>query len=565
MLPPHLNVVEAVYVGVFTLAAVACFAGVKRAQGMTDPDTRRGLSGLLVLSGAWAGAHVGRLVVSAEAGAVVFYEFGLVVGFATVWAWLYFCSAYAGHTYHRNRTLRLLGLGVFLAVVGVKLTNPLHNLYFETAVASVPFRHLVIEQKTIHWVATGLAYALSAVGFYLLFELFREVEHDAGGLAVLVGLTGVPVFLDIVGSLSSFILIGMNYEPLGVAAFAVGALFVVEDDFLAVPRLGRQRLIQEIDDAVVFLDREDRIRKSNPAANELFPSLPDAKQEQETLLACLPDVAEFLSSEEETLQVVIDGRPRHYVVIENDLTADETNVGRLLLFTDVTQVERQRAELKRQYSQFDRFAAAMDHELRNALTIVRGNLQLAGEISNDPGDVDEYLARIGESTSRIERVVSQLSQFARYQQSDPELQQLHFGETVWSAWNGAETGDTALTVVGDGQLRAEPARLEELFRTAFEFANENDASTVDVELLPDGFAIAGDGTLTAADAPAAAFAYGEPVPSPETGMSLPNVRTLARMLEWDATVDTGYTDGVRILVTGVATTRDPPHGPLVAQ
>jgi len=537
------------HVAAFTVTTVVCFLGVGRAERMPDADTRRGLSSLLVLSGAWAGAHVGRLLVPGERPKIVFYIVGLLVGFTTVLAWLYFCSAYTGHDYHHDRTLRRVGLGLLVAVFALKITNPLHNLYFSTAVATEPFVHLVVHQMTIHWVITGLVYALSAVGFYLLYELFEEVDYDARRLGALVGLTAVPVVLDVVGYASPGVLIGLNYEPLGVAAFAVGALFVFEDSFLAVPRLGRRQLIQELDDAVVFLDSEGRVRKYNETAGETFPALRGAAGR--TLADCLPEVAAFLGSDAETFETTVDGRERHYVVVENHLTAGETTVGRLLLFTDVTRVERQREELERQYEQFDRFAAAMDHELRNALTVVRGNLELAGDVTDDPESAREHLSRIGESTGRIERVVSQLSQFARYQDADPELAPLVFHEEVTGAWRTAGVEGVELTVSGEGQIRTEGARFRDLLGSFFKFAEENDATAVWIERRPDGFSMTENGAETAVAQPEAAFEYGIPVPSAGTGMALPNVRTLAQMLDWEATVDTDYTDGVRILVTGV--------------
>jgi hypothetical protein len=61
--------------------------------------------------------------------------------------------------------------------------------------------------------------------------------------------------------------IDINYEPLAVAVFAISALFVFNDRFLAV------QLTDGVDGAVVSLDTDDRIREFNQQADELFPSL----------------------------------------------------------------------------------------------------------------------------------------------------------------------------------------------------------------------------------------------------------------------------------------------------
>lgn len=43
---------------------------------------------------------------------------------------------------------------------------------------------------------------------------------------------------------------------------------------------------------------------------------------------------------------------------------------------------------------------------------------------------------------------------------------------------------------------------------------------------------------------------GGSVPASDAGLTLPNLRMLARVHGWDVTVDTGYTDGFRIVVSG---------------
>jgi hypothetical protein len=45
-----------------------------------------------------------------------------------------------------------------------------------------------------------------------------------------------------------------------------------------------------------------------------------------------------------------------------------------------------------------------------------------------------------------------------------------------------------------------------------------------------------------------AFAYGEAVPSASSGMALPLVRTTVESHGWGFTVDTPYTEGVRLCI-----------------
>ncbi|MFB6218158.1 MAG: histidine kinase, partial [Halobacteriaceae archaeon] len=103
------------YVVVFSLTAVACFAAISRSRGrIEDPETRWGLNSLLATSGLWAAFHVGRILAPSPDLKLTFYVLGLTAGLATVGAWLYFCSAYAGESYHRQPLFRRLALGLYL-------------------------------------------------------------------------------------------------------------------------------------------------------------------------------------------------------------------------------------------------------------------------------------------------------------------------------------------------------------------------------------------------------------------------------------------------------------------
>lgn len=184
-----------VYALLFGLAGAVCTAGVVRARRIEDADTRRGLVALLATSAGWAVSHALLLVVPATRPKTGIYLIGLILGFSTVFVWLYFCSAYTGRAYHRRTPVRRAAVVLYLAVVAVKVTNPLHGLYFTTTLVAEPFPHLAIRQGLFHWVVTGLSYTLAGVGMFALFEAFVESEYDATPLAGLVGLAGLPITL----------------------------------------------------------------------------------------------------------------------------------------------------------------------------------------------------------------------------------------------------------------------------------------------------------------------------------------------------------------------------------
>ncbi|MEF8974230.1 MAG: histidine kinase N-terminal 7TM domain-containing protein [Haloarcula sp.] len=510
---------------------------------MEDPDTRRGMVGLLLCSGGWAALELGFLLTPGTLG-YAFYLGSLVVGLATIGAWLYFCSAYTGRAFHRNRPYRVVAVSVYLAVVTVKLTNPLHGLYFATEFVTDPFPHLAITHGVFHWVVTGLSYALVAVGFFMLFELFLEADYDTRPLGILVGITALPVVLDIVGYVSD-ILLDINHEPLGVALFAFGVLYVYDEAFLAV------QLTDGVDEAVVYLDDDGHVREANGEAQRLFPALSEGRGQQ--LDTVLPAVTEILQTDEQILERNRDSGTEYYLVSDTSFSLGQVDIGRMLVFTDVTGSERRRRELDRQNEQLEGFATAIRHELLNTLQIITGRVSVAGD-ALDRGEVElarDSLQSTSETADRMSEIVDGLATLARHGQTIDETTAVDLQPVVDGAWDRADTSGLALAADVEGQVIADPTRLRDLFESGFTFAAHNGASTVTVEREADEIVITDDGTPAGETAPEAFFEYGGAVPDAAAGMTLPNLRMLARTHGWDVSLDTEYQDGVRIVISNV--------------
>ncbi|WP_324760759.1 histidine kinase N-terminal 7TM domain-containing protein [Haloarcula sp. GH36] len=536
------------YVFAYGLAALGCGVAVGRARQVTDLDTRRGLVALLVGSGGWAALQLAFLVAPTPALGYGAYTLSLIVGLTTVGAWLYFASAYTGRSFHRDELYRRLAVVLYLAIVAVKLTNPLHGWYFQTAFVTTPFPHLTIMHGTFHWVVTGLSYALVAVGFFMLYELFLDADYDTRPLAALVGITGLPVVFDIVGFTSDF-LIDINYEPLGVAVFAIGVLYVFEEEFLAV------QLTSGVDAPIIYLDTDDRISHYNRRAERLFPALDGATGEP--LDAVVPPANTELGDRNWILDRTDDGETEHYLVSDTRFSLGQTDIGRMVLFSDVTRTERQRRELERQNEQLEGFAAAIRHELLNTLQILSARIDIAGTAIDD-GEVSlarESLQTASDTSDRMADIVDDLAKLARYGQSveDDEARTVNIGRIVEEAWAIADVEDVTLSIDTDAELTADPERLQTLFVNAFTFGAHNGATEISVAATDRGFTITDDGRPTGDTDPASYFEYGSAIPDAEAGLTLPNLRMLAETHGWEATLDQSYQDGIRIIVSGVST------------
>ena len=537
------------FLATFGLAGVVCAIAARRARKVEDAETSRGLVALLATTSMWSLLQAGIVLVRDQPAAYAIYVLSLVIGLATVGAWLYFCSAYTGRSFHRNPTYRHAAVAAYLVVVVVKLTNPIHGLYFTAEFVTMPFPHLSIRHEILHWVVSGIAYSLATVGLFMLYETFLETDYDTRALAGLAATTALPVVFDIIGFTSSALL-DFNYEPLGVAVFAVGTLYVFEDRFFAV------QLAEGVEDPVVHLDADGRIREVDEQARDRFPVLADAVGE--SLAEVFPAAAERLDSGNPILEWTTDGDTRYYLVNEVSAALAQTAIARTVVFTDITEVETRRQELERHNTQLEGFAAAIRHNMLNTLQVVKGNLGVANE-SLDEGDVHrarESLTTASQASDEMVATVGELATLARNGQTVEELRPVQLAEAAEDAFDDVDPDDLSLSVEG-GSIQADGRRLRELLKRAFEFARHDDATTVTVTQRDDGFAIAGDGTpLTDVD-DELFFEYGTATTGSTTGMALPNLRMLARTHAWEVAVDTEYETGFRFVVSGAVTEKTP--------
>lgn len=536
----------------FAAATAACLVALVPARRISHAATRRGMAGLLVLSAAWAGAEGGRILVADRAIGTVVYVVGLVVGFSTVFAWLYFVSAYTGSDYHRISRYRRAGLAVYLAVLSVKLTNPIHGLYFAVERTSQPFPHLAVSYGALNWVVLAAAYGLSGLGFIMLYRFFTESPWNTRTLGLLVAVTALPVAGTVAGRLTGpETVLGVNYEPLGVAVFAVGALFLVLDSFRAT--LGEYGgAMDQITDAVIVVDEAGRIRRSNETARTAFPPLVDGVGAR--LADRLPAVDAALG--ESPGHAVVDDR--RWLCRVTPLSLGPHEVGQAVVLTDVTALRRQRAELSRQNRQLEAFAEAITHELRNGVAIADGHLGRAERALTLDGEADQTdritvsrarlrdaidgidAARTG--VARTERIVDDLATLTRLGQT---VRAREYESCSMETLAEAGVDDVAIVVTRQATIQADPVRLERLFDRASTFAAANGADRLIVTPTADGFTIADDGRPLQESDPASLFEYGDAVPNAETGMLLPMVGSLARVHGWRVEPDPDYRQGIR--------------------
>jgi len=539
-----------VYVLVYLLATVGCAVGVGRALRIEDPETRTGLLGLLLGSGGWALFQTAFLVAPTYQVAYLSYVASLVIGLSSIYAWLYFASAFTGRTLHRSQIWRRVAVASYLAIIVLKLTNPLHGSYFTITQVAEPFAHYGLTHGVSHWVITGVSYVAAGIGFFMLFEAFTEADYDTLPLAGLSVLTAAPVGLDVLGYTTD-VFIEMNYEPIGVAVFAVGALFVFRDRFFVV------QASDTTQKPLLYFDANDRLRDYNGHAEAVYPEI-DA-QSGARLSTAFPDVAAALETETATLQRDEGDEPGYYLVTETVVSQTGPNDGRVVHLTDVTGAERRRRELDRHNRQLESISAGLRHELLNQLNILQGWIRQT-EVAVADGDTETAeaaLETVDDAGDRAVDIIEDFVSLTQYGTTLDETSRVSLESVVAEA--RAATGvDVSLLVTVDETVEGSRSRLVHMVTSAAEFAAANGAQSLAVGVTDGTITFTDDGEPIGDETnPGDYFDLDAAVPNSRAGLALPKVRVLAQLHGWTVRLEEGYEAGIQIVVSGSDAGRSP--------
>ena len=515
------------HIAVFAVSAVACVLSLPRARQIKHPGTREGLIALLGSVALWSLGYVGYLLAPTNDLRMASYTIGFLLAFTAVAAWTYFCAAYTGRNPGRS-PYRWAMIGVYLLFVGLKLTNPVHHLYYTTTWTTQPFPHLAIEHGILYWITLGLSYAVIAVGFFMLVEQFYHTGTDSRPLVVLAAVTGLPAAATIAGERITWLL-PLMYEPPGVAIFAVGTLFVYARRFEAVQFTG------ESDDPAVFLDRDGNVRDYNMAAAALFPALENSiGQSIGTVDAAF---VEHLD-EPGVLALGPEGSRQYFQVSTTPFTSGSVTTGRLVTIGDVTEQEAYRRQLEEKTEQLEALNRVVRHDIRNDMAVIRGWAETLPPHVDEEGQkaLDRILDKsdhVIELTETVREFVDALSGDVAVEPRPTDLRRhleaevTDVRETFPDATYRLRGEIPDVSVLGNEMLSS-------VFRNLLENAvrhNESMAPEVSVEVIEDErhvrVRIADNGPGVTNDEKERIFGKGEKgLESPGTGIGLYLVHTL---------------------------------------
>lgn len=223
------------------------------------------------------------------------------------------------------------------------------------------------------------------------------------------------------------------------------------------------------------------------------------------------------------------------------------STGGYVVYTDVTELERQVRDLEARADRLERVVSVTAHDLRNPIDVAKIRLEAA----RDTGE-DVHFEKIERALDRIQWIVQEVLAVGggQVEPSDP----VALDGVAEAAWSTVETADAALVLEDDlPTVEADADTLQQLFVNLFRNAVEHGGRSVTVTVgsLPGGFYVADDGSGIPSTERDRAFESGYSTKDDDAGLGLTIVEQVAEDHGWQVALVPGDGSGARFEFVGV--------------
>jgi len=228
------------------------------------------------------------------------------------------------------------------------------------------------------------------------------------------------------------IIMGIILLVLGSAAFYF--IFVVQNYYLVERTLAEmksytQNVVESMANGLITVDTEKRIVSTNQRASHLL-ELVSRRIRGRSLESVIPpqnlDIDDVLQRERPIIEREIDcPAGKHTIPLSISATPlrspDGDTVGAVIILRDLREIRELQQQIRRseRLASLGRLASGVAHEIRNPLSSIKGFAQYFSDKFKKGGEDESYAEIMIQEVDRLNRVITQLLDFARPKELRP--------------------------------------------------------------------------------------------------------------------------------------------------
>ncbi|HTZ17743.1 MAG TPA: histidine kinase N-terminal 7TM domain-containing protein, partial [Dissulfurispiraceae bacterium] len=289
------------------------------------------------------------------------------VGIASIpVVWLLLVLLYTGR--EKAVTVRNVILLMIVPVITVAMvaTNGLHHLYYSAVSIdeSGPFPMLALDKGVWFWVHTVYSYLSVLISMVFLIERLRHPRsvYRKQVIALLVG-SFVPWLVNIIYVIFNFMpLRHLDLTPYGFTVTGIVIAWAMyRYQLFDIAPIARDRMVENLDDAIIVLDEKERVVDVNKAAHRIMGwSESVVGKPSGAMLARWPDLLELVRTgtpvKTELKRVDKQKGDRYYEVSLQGLSVVFRDaIGKTIMMHDITDRKLIEEELKENEEKYHSF------------------------------------------------------------------------------------------------------------------------------------------------------------------------------------------------------------------
>ncbi|MBZ0274882.1 MAG: PAS domain-containing protein [Anaerolineae bacterium] len=334
-------------------------------------------------------------------------------------SFLVFTLVYSQRGHWLNfRILLVLALVQVITLI-LLWTDSYHGLFF--AGKRDMAAHAYHDGGPWFWGYVLFSYAQILLGMAFLFRMFfttKQLYRRQVGTVILA--TMFPWIASIISFVGTDFLAGLDLPPLAfVMTGIVFTISLLRVHLLDIVPIARGVLVENMNDAVLVLDVQNRVVDINPAAQRL---LSDASVSARSLLGqslqnIFPQLRKITESADNSdavprqSELALEGASVRYFEVQTVPLYDRSGrfSGRLMTCRDIS--ERKQAELEREQliADLDAYAHTVAHDLKVPVTAIIGFAELLLEMEDELTDeVQHMLERVHQASYKLHAIINEL-------------------------------------------------------------------------------------------------------------------------------------------------------------
>ncbi|ELZ21086.1 PAS/PAC sensor signal transduction histidine kinase [Halosimplex carlsbadense 2-9-1] len=225
----------------------------------------------------------------------------------------------------------------------------------------------------------------------------------------------------------------------------------------------------------------------------------------------------------------------------------------IAILRDISDRIARRQELQAKVERLDRFARVVSHDLRNPLSVIRANVELARQ-----NDELERLDKVNETVDRMDDMMTSLLQLAKEGNTISDTTKIDLEDIARKSWDGTSTDEATLAIESSVSFQADPERLREVLDNFFRNAIDHNSSPISISVgaiereSVNGFYVADNGPGIPEAQQDDIFDWGETSVGDGTGFGLAIVTNIVEAHGWEISVTDSGEDGTRFEIIGIS-------------